>query len=1129
MTAFTRYVTAGLAFMLALAALPRAGDAQTEMGRIVGTVNDQSGGLLPGATVKIRNLATQATRVAVTDSRGSFSFSTLPPAAYEVTVEMAGFGTKQYQTTVTVGATLTVTAKLEVGTQSEALTVLAGEGLEVNTSTQDIATVVTEEQIRELPTITRNPYDLIALAGHVSRTQGLQDENVTERGGGYSINGQRGSATNIMLDGSANNDEFGATVGQEVPLDSVQEFSVITSNFSAQFGRASGGVVNVVTKSGSNDMRGTVYEFFRNSGLSANSFDNNANEVEKGDFTRHQTGFSLGGPIRKDKVHFFTSLEYIRVRSSDTLITWVPTAELIAASAPATRTYFAQFPLATPINGPVLTRGAVTDALKLTGGGAFNRLPANLPAFGQVLQSTPIDAGGGDPQDTYQGVARLDFNINPKTNAYVRYAYERKTFLDGSNSASPYQGFLTGSLERNHNVLGSLTRIWSPTFTTQTKVVYNRLAEEQPLGEQPPSPGLYMNPGTVVRIQGQRIGFPGYLPFAPGNAIPFGGPQALYQFHQDMNWSSGAHDIRVGGLYVRIQDDRTFGAYENAVMALNTASAAEPSLDNLVAGQLGRFQVAIDPNGFPGETYVTPVSFPRFTDNNRYNEWAAYFNDSWSVTRRLKLNLGLRYEYFGVQHDVDGIPTANFYYGDSTASVNTSGTDIYAQVKNGKVFRGVESPIGGLWAPDKNNFAPRVGFAWDVSGDGRTSVRGGYGIGYERNFGNVTFNALFNPPDYLVASIDAPTDVPTLPIQSDNLGPFGGVAGIRKTIPRGSLRHIDQNIKTAFAHFYSLSFQRQLRSDTLFSLEYTGSTGRNLYDLANVNISGAGFLFTGEASTTARPNAQYGDFNTRGNRGQSQYHGLSASIDTRDIGSSGLSVGLRYTLSRSKDNLSTTFSEGEASFNLGYLDPIDPMLDYGYSDNDARHRIVFSGIWQLPLFKHAEGATKTALGGWQLNWLFTSQSGWPFSVYDCTNGSTRCMRALDPGGLSFDGTKGTAAEGPNAWSVLDLGAFAPVAGQYAHPTQGTSDFGPFPANMTKRNAFRGPGRFFLDMSLSKRFRFSGRRAVQLRLEAFNILNHANLYALGGSADLASGAFVQGTRGASVQDNRRLQLGAKFEF
>jgi hypothetical protein len=462
--------------------------------------------------------------------------------------------------------------------------------------------------------------------------------------------------------------------------------------------------------------------------------------------------------------------------------------------------------------------------------------------------------------------------------------------------------------------------------------------------------------------------------------------------------------------------------------------------------------------------------------------------------------------------------TSNFYYRDVDGSVNTSGTDIYAQVQGGQVFRASESPIGALWAKDKNNFAPRVGFAWDVNGDGKTSVRGGYGIGYERNFGNVTFNALFNPPDYLVASIDVPIDLPALDIQSGNQGPFGGVAGIRKTIPRGSLRHIDQNITTAFAHFYSLALQRQVWDNTLLSLEYTGSTGKGLYDLADPNQPGAAFLYLGDPNPVARPNSQYTAFNTRGNRGRSQYHGVTLGMESRKIGSTGLSLTARYTLSSAKDILSTTFSEPSNQFNLGMLDILDPDVDYGYADFDARHRITTSGIWELPVARDSQ-----FWGGWQLNWLFTWQSGLPFTIWDCGNSVVRCIRMIDNVGISTDAGSGTATENPNEFNLLDISGALPDYGSYGHPDLGFADFGPYPASMTKRNSFRGPGRYFLDMSLSKRFRFGDRFALQLRAEAFNILNHSNLYVLGGNAETSFGTITGAAEGRNMQFSLKLKF------
>ncbi len=1106
-----------LAAAMLLALLPAAAAAQTETGRLSGTVTDEQGAVLPGATVVMKNVAAGNARETFSDANGVFRFANVPPAEYEVTIQLSGFRTWTTKVTVTVGASVELRSRLAIGGLEETINVTAETSV-INTVNAEVATTITETQLRELPTITRNPYSLVQLAGNVAR-----DEN-SDRGTGYAVNGMRSASTNVLLDGSANNDEFTAGVGQQVPLDSVQEFSVITNNFSAQYGRATGGIVNVATKSGTNQFRGTGYDFYRSDKLSTNTFDNKANGIEKGEFTRHQMGFSVGGPVKKDKLHFFSNLEYIRVRSADTQISWVPTPQFIAASAPATRAFFSAYGGGANINGPTLTRGQVSAILGSTPG-AFNSLPADLPVFGQVQKSLPIDAGGGDPQDNYQWVNRVDWSLGPNTQLYVRYAYQNQEAEPGTNASSPYDGYDTGYVNKNHNLLGSVTHVFSPTFTMQSKLVWNRLYGDQPLNGDP-QPTLYMNPTTAVRLQGYRIAFPGYLPWSPGSAIPFGGPQQLWQLYQDQTWVMGKHEFRFGGSYVRILDDRTFGAYANSVEALNTTSAAIPSLDNFVLGQLRRFQTAINPQGYPGGTYTTPVSLPSFNSKNKYNEFAFYLNDNWQFTDRVTVNLGVRYEYYGPQTKSDPKYDSNFYYADEGASVNSSSPqEIIAAIRGGRVYPTNESPIGALWNSDWNNWAPRVGFAWDVKGDGRMSVRGGYGMAYERNFGNVTYNVLFNPPEYLVASIDAPTDVPSMPIYVDPAGPFGGVAGVTKTIPGGSLRHVDQNIETAYAHFWGVSYAQEIRTGLYGKVEYSGSAGRKLYDLADPNKRGARLVYTGQGGPTERPNTSYAAFNTRGNRGKSDYHGVTFTVEGRRLGNTGLQFTANYTLSKAEDNLSSTFSDWAANFNLGYLDAFDPSLDYGYAEFDARHRAVISGIWTLPFGRDASGVVKALVSDWQLNFILTARSGYPFSLWDCTNGLGYCMRALDPVGIDKNATSGTSTGNPNEFRLLDLTPLLPYAGTYVNPLTGNSDFGPYPADMTKRDAFRGPGFWNVDLGISKRIRFGDRYAVQLRAEAYNLFNHANMYVYADQADISGTDTITGYK----DGNRRLQLGIKFEF
>jgi outer membrane receptor protein involved in Fe transport len=1117
-----------VALAIALA-IPALAAAQAETGKVSGSVTDQSGAVLPGVTVTLKSVDRATTRSTVTNAAGEYVFASVVPGAYEVTAELSGFSTKQTRTTVPVGTTVAVNVQMAVGAQTEVITVVGETAAAINTSTQDIATTVTETQLRELPTLTRNPYDLVQLSGQAA------NDPESGRGTGYAINGARSASTNILLDGSANNDEFTATVGQEVPLDGVQEFTVITSNFSAQYGRASGGIVNVATKSGTNQFRGTVYDFYRSDKLATNTFDNKANEIEQGEFNRHQAGFSLGGPVVRDKVHFFVSGEYIRVRSTDTQISWVPTQDFINASAPATQAYFQKYGGGVTPSSTVLTRQDVSNAFGSTPG-AFNSLPANLPVFARVDKSLPINAGGGDPQDQYRLVGRLDFSLGTSTQAYVRYAWQDQESEPGTNSSSPYPGFDTNYVNKAHNILGSVTHVFSPSFTSQTKLVYNKQTSEQPLNGDP-QPTLYMNPTTSVRLQGYRITFPGYLPWGPGTAIPFGGPQELFQVYQDFNWVKGRHDFRFGGSYTHMKDTRTFGAYANSVEALSRVSGQNlASLDNFVNGRLGRFQTAINPEGYPGGTYTTPVGFPSFTSNNRYNEFALYANDTWSLTDRIKLNLGLRWEYFGPQLKSEPKYDSNFYYSDPSCSVNMEDTPALLHcVRQGQALPSNESPEGTLWKKDWNNFAPRIGFAWDLTGDGKTSLRAGYGIGYERNFGNVTYNVLFNPPKYLVASIDAGIDVPTMPIYTDNQGPFGGVAGVTKPVPRGSLRHVDQNIETAYAHMYSLSLQREVFANTVASIEYTGSTGRKLYDLADPNKPGAlivydpAFCASNPTSTscgnTARPNTQYTAFNTRGNRGQSQYHGVTLGIESRKVADTGLSFVAKYTYSHAKDNLSSTFSDSGNAYNLGFLDAFDPMLDYGYAEFDVRHRLIFSGIWELPFARGSTGVVRALAQGWQFNWIMSARTGYPFTVWDCGNAFAYCMRAIDTTGISKSATDGPpAADGsPNLFTLLDLTPMHAAYGSYSGPT-GNNDYGPYPATMTERSAFRGPGAWYLDLGFSKRFRFGDRYAVQLRIEAYNVFNHANMFAQTGDAD-AGFDSINGKK----DGNRRIQLGAKFEF
>lgn len=1118
-----------LVLALSMSLIGASAFGQAETGQISGKVTDPQGALVKGATVTVKSVDTGTSASATTGDDGTYSVTNLKPGLYDVTVKATGYADNTQRVQVTVGSITTVGTAMAIQAVTSAVNVTIAEaGIAVNTTNQEVSNVVSSTQLRELPTLTRNPYDFVALSGAVA----TDVNGSTGRGVGVAINGQRAASTNILLDGGENVNTFTASIGQTVPLDAVQEYRVIQNNFSAQYGRATGGIVDVATRNGTNELHGTGYEFNRVSRLASNGFDNNANGVPRPHFTRNQFGYSVGGPIKKNKMFFFSSTEWTRVRSTTDIINVVPTPQLIAASDVATRNFFAGFNLARPINGAIFTAGQVkanVDPLG-TATGAFFSLPNSTPAFGETRFSVPSDVGAGLPQDTWQTVARVDYNFSSRTQLYGRFAYDHKTFAPGSINFSPYSGYDTGERDKNQNWNLSLVHNFSPRFTTATKLIFNRLFQIQPLGTQPVSPTLYLVGSPFTRLNNRLLSLPGYSQFTPGNAIPFGGPQNVGQVVEDASFNRGKHQWTFGGAFVYLQDNRAFGAYQNATEQLGTNKVT--GLNNLVTGNLALFQAAVFPQGkFPGDTLTLPVGPPDFTRSDRYKDWNAYVNDSWRYTPRLTVNLGLRYEYYGVQHNNDPTKDSNFFFG--------SGNNIFERIRNGSVQTAPNSPVGGLWAPNKNNFAPRLGFAYDLKGDGKTSIRAGYGIAYERNFGNVTFNVIQNPPAYAVVALNAGVDVPSLSVTLNNAGPLGGSSGT-KVLPVSSLRYVRQDIKTARAHFWSTTFEHELFQGTVLSLGYNGSRGFNLYSIENLNRVGFGTTYLGSrvarpaaiGGTADRLNGQFGNINGRGNGGHSRYNAFVASLESSNfrkhgaLNFEGLQFTARYTYSVARDNLSSTFSESNANFNLGLLDPFNPSLDYGYADFDVRHRFVSSMNWNLPWAKGRSGFAKHALGGWTLSGIFLYRTGLPFTLFDCTNQRTVCMRAELNGPVTYThNSTGTFLD----TSQLQTGLYI--------TRNGDVEVGPYPADMSRRNAFRGPHFWNIDGGIYKSFSLTEKVKLQLRGEVYNVFNHANQYIIPDSLDVEGGGSVTSCRacGSAITgtsfptDRRNVQFAAKIIF
>jgi outer membrane receptor protein involved in Fe transport len=1131
---------------------------QAETGQIVGTVTDPSGAAIPGAMMTVKSITTGVVRTQNATDLGTFVFPNLLPDTYELTAEAPGFTTLKQQTTVTVGSKVSLDLKMEVGKAETVVQVEASAAaVTVNTETQTISQVLSTQQILELPTATRNPYSLVVTSGNVSEDDPTGGGG-TGRGAGVTINGLRSSGTNILLDGVANNDEFDATVGQKVPLDSVQEIGIITNNFTAEYGRADAGIINVTTKSGTNDFHGTAYEFNRVSDLASNTFNNNAFGLSKPVFVRNQFGYSLGGPVKKNKLFFFSSTEWTRIRSAANITTLVPDPDLIAAAAPGTQAIFSTYGKLAPgasvlqtfSRNQLIALGADPCASASATGGCMSYNPT-APMFDLVGYNAPSNSGAGNPENTYSMVQRVDYNVSDKTLIYARYALYSEADQAGGVSNSPYAGDNIGQTYFNNSLIVSLTHTFSPRFVSQSKLDFNRFLNDQPLPANGVVPSYYLGSATAGTSLGPyTVYLPGDEPSSPGSGgYPFGGPQNFGEAYQDFSYSKGKHELRFGGTIEYLRDNRSYGAYNQSDQIFGNTFGS--GVDNFLAGQLYSYEAAIDPQGkfpcvngvqTPSCTVNLPIGPPDFERSNRYHEGAVYFQDSWKVSRRLTVNLGLRWEYFGVQHNVNANLDSNFY--PAGGAGGDFGPGEFVGMENGMVDTTPNSPIKELWKPSLHNFGPRVGIAWDVFGDGKTSLRGGYSIGYERNFGNVTYNVLFNPPNFEVVDLIAGSNIPSIAAGPSNAGPLAGTSG-SVALPPAELRYIQPNIPQAYAHLISASLEHQFGEGMHLEVDYSGSIGENLYDISYMNAPGMGNYYLGipcnPADTlTGGPdpcdavlNNQYGLINRRGAAGYSTYNSMNVRYDIQNIRNSGLTLRLNYTWAHSLDDLSDSFSSSYNQFNLGYTDLVHPMVDYGNSEFDNRHRIAISAIYAPPFAHGLSGPAKYLLDGWEFAPIFTARTGAPYNVYDLTNTNFIYTRVAANQVIPANGNE-FVSTGPNSFGILDFSKIA--VSEYINPTTGDSDFGPFPANMTGRDYFHSPGAYNLDFGVYKSVRFAERMFLQLRLEMFNMFNHSNEYVNIGGAYIANGT---GTITASygvipntspqLYENRNIQLSAKFIF
>jgi outer membrane receptor protein involved in Fe transport len=1129
--------------VLAIVALIIPLAAQNETGQITGVVTNASNQPLSLASVTVTSIQTGAQRHARTGTHGVYNVPDLLPGEFVLEVSMPSGGTESRHVIVFPGGRANVNIRMG---QPSAIARQQQAEVQVDSQTQTQQVLITPDDISNLPNLTRNPYQLGELAGNLS------DAGMGTRGAGFAINGLRESSTNILLDGANNNNEFAGSIGQQIPPEAVNEFTLMTSNFTAEFGRASGGIVDVVSKRGGSQFHGTVYEFNRSSYLTSNSFLDNSEGTHEPAFSRNEFGQSLGGPIVRHRLFFFSSTEAVLVRSEAAMFAWVPSAQFLSLTAPNTQTFFQSL-------GQLRPGASVTGTINLNAliaasgenpciGLACATLPVGVPLFDHVAYQAPAASGGGFPQNTADTFGRLDYDLSDRTWLYARYALYSERDSAGSLSNSPYSNYDLGQSRFDNTFAASAIHSVNPRWVLQSKVDFNRLNDfQQGLTSRGVVPTMYANPLAPVAIGTDDVVFPGYNPFTPGSAGAFGGPENLLQLQQDLSWIKGKHLIRFGGGFDTIRDNRTDAAYQTAVDSLSNGGGLGPALNGLLSGQFAQIEVAVNPQGkfpclggvtVPACSITLPAESPNFSRSNVFNEGALYLQDYWKVNRRLSLNLGLRWEHFGVQHDKNPNLDSNWY----APGIGFADNNLGAYLRNGGLELASESPTGQLWKPDWKDFAPRLGFAWDVFGNGSASLRGGYGIAYERNFGNVTFNVIQNLPNYAVL------DVPGL-ITTNNFGPLGSEGSL--PLPQTGARIIDPDLKTAYAHIWNASLEREMGRGIVYGLEYSGSKGVNLYSISYPNQYGFGNLALGDPCTgngdcISQPNPNYGeDVGYRGNQGFSSYQGLNNRLALYDLLHLGIALTANYTWSHAIDNMSSTFFEaggqGVASqygnqnitinngdFDAGFLDPYDPGLDKGNAEFDIRHRVTLAGNWRIPS-RRKKGWIGALTTGWNLNPLFVARSGEPFSVFD-TSSQTLDLSAPRASFVgNYPTSRNTFVPSQTMPDLIQLITFLPS--QIAREPNPLTPGAQWPSNMSARDSFRAPGFWNLDVGIHRDTKLTDRFTLQIRAEFFNIFNHANLYVIGTSANVGAGNTVNACFGCtgSSYDQRQVQLSAKLIF
>jgi carboxypeptidase family protein/TonB-dependent receptor-like protein len=1060
----TAVKTLMLAFLIML---PSVASAQTYRASVRGTVTDPNGAAIPGAEIRVINQANGDTRVVSSDSGGEYAVTALDAGEYRMTVTATGFTTLPQDLTLKVNQELRVNAQLMVpSVQTDQQMIVAGPD-DLKKDSASIGTVIENRQVSGLPLDGRNFFELSLLVpGAAPAAPGSAG---SARGDfSFNVNGAREDSNNFLLDGVYNIDPKLNTFGVRPPVDAIREFEMLTSSYDASFGRNPGAQVNVVLKSGTNELHGSLFEFHRNAAWDARNFFAPAGEG-KPKYIRNQFGGSIGGPIRRDRTFIFGDYEGTRSREGITRITNVPT--LRERNGDFSQSLFG-LPI-DPFTGMTFP-GGVIDPLFIHPVGRAIAALYPLPNRNEPFRNFVSSPTQSDDNDSFD--VRVDHRLNERADLTFRYSFgDRNLFEPFTGPAlSLVPGFGDTVKRRSQNAMAALTLVLTPNLVNETRVAFSRVAasvtqEASTLNSELGLPTISPNPRDAGL---SFITVTGLSPLGDEGNNPQNSVTNVFQVINSSSYVQGRHLIKFGG-DIRFSQQNAFRDVESRGRL--TFSPFAQISGNALADLL---------LGFPLLTSVARVDNPQHIRTQSYN---FFFNDSVRVNSRLTLNGGLRYEFNSPP--VDAADRANVYDLSSRSLVRV-GT-------NGVPRSGVEA--------DKNNFAPRVGLAWTIDREEKTVLRAGYGIYYDQSALAPAEALYFNSPFF---DNNIFFSLPGLPLTLGD--PFPVFFPF--PLPDSALA-IQRDLRTAYMQHWNLNLQRELGRNGVVELAYVGSKGTKLLTARDINQPLPSVLPPG-LPFVPRPDPRFDDIDLLESRANSNYHSLQARWQQRL--SRGLAALVSYTWAKSIDDASNFFSSaGDPNFPQNSY---DVRAERGRSNFDVRHRLSVSYSYDLPFGKGKSyladnGWVSTLLTGWQSFGIVTLQSGRPFTV--------ALLSEIDNSGTGRSILGFGANDRPNVVGDPSLGTRSPDrwfnTAAFAFPPPGT--FG-----NAGRNILEGPGFQNVNASLVKNTNLTERVNLQFRAEVFNLFNHPNF-------NLPDNFLGSPTFGkiSSARDPRHLQFGVKLLF